>query len=405
MRTQVAIIGAGPAGLMLGHLLHLQGIEAIILESHSREYIEQRVRAGVLEQGTVELLQETGLGERMAKEGLVHRGIELGFSRKRFRIDMRELTGKAVMVYGQNEVIKDLIKARLATGAPIEFEVQDVSIDRLDSERPLVRYQKGGLQHEIDCDYIAGCDGFHGVCRPSVPPGALTTYEQVYPFGWLGILADAAPSQEELVYMNHERGFALFSMRSPEVTRLYLQCDPSEDIHQWPDERIWEELMTRLDSEDGWKPNLGKITQKSVTPMRSFVTEPMQYGRLFLAGDAVHIVPPTGAKGMNLAVSDIQVLATALTAFYRTGSSDLLASYSDVCLRRIWKVQRFSWWLTSLMHRFPDASPFDRRRQIAELDYVSTSRAAAKSLAENYVGLPLDISQRSIFLAPAYGHK
>ncbi len=405
MRTQVAIIGAGPAGLMLGHLLHLNGVEAIILEAHSREYIEHRVRAGVLEQGTVDLLRDTGLGERMAKEGLVHHGIELGFSRKRFRIDMQELTGKSVTVYGQNEVIKDLAKARAASGAATEFEAENVSIDRLDTERPIVRYEKGGIRYEIHCDYIAGCDGFHGVCRPSVPPGALTTYEQVYPFGWLGILADAAPSQEELVYMNHERGFALFSMRSPEVTRLYLQCDPSEDIHQWPDERIWEELLTRLDSEDGWKPSIGKITQKSVTPMRSFVTEPMQYGRLFLAGDAVHIVPPTGAKGMNLAVSDIQVLASALTAFYRTGSKDLLASYSDVCLRRIWKVQRFSWWLTSLMHRFPDATPFDRRRQIAELDYVATSRAAAKSLAENYVGLPLDRSAQAVFCTPAHGYK
>jgi p-hydroxybenzoate 3-monooxygenase len=390
---------------MLGHLLHLQGIEAIILETRSREYIEQRVRAGVLEQGTVDLLNETGLGERMAKEGLVHHGIELGFNHKRFRIDMQELTGKAVTVYGQNEVIKDLVKARLAVGAAIEFEVEDVSIDKLDSERPIVRYQKDGVAHEIACDYIAGCDGFHGVCRPSVPQGALTTYEQVYPFGWLGILADAAPSQEELVYMNHDRGFALFSMRSPEVTRLYLQCDPSEDINLWSDERIWEELLIRLDSEDGWKPNIGKITQKSVTPMRSFVTEPMQYGRLFLAGDAVHIVPPTGAKGMNLAVSDVQLLASALTAFYQTGSESLLASYSDICLRRIWKVQRFSWWLTSLMHRFPDATPFDRRRQIAELDYLSTSRAAAKSIAENYVGLPLDFSERTIFHSPAYSYK
>ncbi len=392
MRTQVAIVGAGPAGLILGHLLHLQGIEAIVLESRSRDYVEQRVRAGVLEQCTVDLLREAGVGERLAKEGLVHHGIELGFSRKRFRIDMQELTGKAVTVYGQNEVIKDLIKARLALRAAIEFETEKVSIDRLDSEQPLVRYEKDGVSHEIVCDYIAGCDGFHGICRPSVPQGALTTYEKVYPFGWLGILADAAPSQEELVYMNHDRGFALFSMRSPEVTRLYLQCDPAEDIAQWPDDRIWAELLTRLESKDGWKPNIGQITQKSVTSMRSFVTEPMQFGRLFLAGDAVHIVPPTGAKGMNLAVSDVRVLAAALTEVYRTGSTDGLAAYSGICLRRIWKVQRFSWWLTSLMHRFPDASPFDRRRQIAELDYLSTSRVAAQTLAENYVGLPLDLT-------------
>jgi p-hydroxybenzoate 3-monooxygenase len=370
----------------------LQGIEAIVLESRSRDYVEQRVRAGVLEQCTVDLLREAGVGERLAKEGLVHHGIELGFSRKRFRIDMQELTGKAVTVYGQNEVIKDLIKARLALRAAIEFETEKVSIDRLDSEQPLVRYEKDGVSHEIVCDYIAGCDGFHGICRPSVPQGALTTYEKVYPFGWLGILADAAPSQEELVYMNHDRGFALFSMRSPEVTRLYLQCDPAEDIAQWPDDRIWAELLTRLESKDGWKPNIGQITQKSVTSMRSFVTEPMQFGRLFLAGDAVHIVPPTGAKGMNLAVSDVRVLAAALTEVYRTGSTDGLAAYSGICLRRIWKVQRFSWWLTSLMHRFPDASPFDRRRQIAELDYLSTSRVAAQTLAENYVGLPLDLT-------------
>jgi len=405
MRTQVAIIGAGPAGLMLGHLLHLQGIEAVVLETRSRDYIEQRVRAGVLEQGTVDLLHETGLGERMAKEGLVHQGIELGFNRKRFRIDMQELTGKGVTVYGQNEVIKDLVKARLEVGAAIEFEVENVSIDKIDSELPMVRYEKDGVAHEISCDYIAGCDGFHGICRQSVPQGALTTYEQVYPFGWLGILAEAAPSQDELVYMNHDRGFALFSMRSPEVTRLYLQCDPEEDIKQWPDERIWEELLTRLACEDGWEPTVGKITQKSVTQMRSFVTEPMQYARLFLAGDAVHIVPPTGAKGMNLAISDVRLLASALTAYYRTGSTDLLASYSDTCLRRIWKVQRFSWWLTSLMHRFPDASPFGQRRQIAELDYISTSRAAAMSLAENYVGLPLDTSERTIFRAPAHRYK
>ena len=392
MRTQVVIIGAGPAGLILGHLLHLQGIEAIVLESRSQDYVEQRVRAGVLEQCTVDLLHEAGVGERLAREGLVHRGIELGFSRRRFRIDMQELTGKTVTVYGQNEVIKDLIHSRLAAGAPMEFEAEKVSIGRLDTEQPLVRYEKGGVSHEIVCDYIAGCDGFHGICRPSVPHGALTTYEKVYPFGWLGILADAAPSQEELVYMNHDRGFALFSMRSPEVTRLYLQCDPEEDIAQWPDERIWAELLTRLESKDGWKPNVGPITQKSVTSMRSFVTEPMQFGRLFLAGDAVHIVPPTGAKGMNLAVSDVRVLASALTERYRTGSEERLAAYSEICLRRIWKVQRFSWWLTSLMHRFPDASLFDQRRQIAELDYLSTSRAAAKSLAENYVGLPLDLT-------------
>ena len=394
MRTQVAIVGAGPAGLMLGHLLQLQGIEAVIVEARSRQYVEERVRAGVLEQGTVDLMNETGLGERMSREGLLHHGIELGFSRKRFRIDMEALTGKAVTVYGQHEVVKDLIKARLASGAEIVFEADNVSIAGFsggDGENPVVRYEKDGQRHEIECDYIAGCDGFHGVCRPSVPEGVLTTFERVYPFGWLGILAEAAPSQEELVYMNSERGFALFSMRSTRITRLYLQCDPGEDIAEWPDDRIWEELLIRLDSEDGWKPNVGKILQKSVTSMRSYVTEPMQFGRLFLAGDAVHIVPPTGAKGMNLAISDVRFLAEGLCAFYQKGTTDLLAQYSEVSLRRIWKVQRFSWWMTSLMHKFPDANAFDQRRQVAELDYLSASGAAARSLAENYVGLPLDL--------------
>jgi p-hydroxybenzoate 3-monooxygenase len=394
MRTQVAIVGAGPAGLMLGHLLQLQGIESLIVEARSRQYVEERIRAGVLEQGTVDLMNQTGLGERMGKQGLLHHGIELGFNKRRFRIDMEALTGKAVTVYGQHEVVKDLIKARQASGADIVFEAEKVSIAGFsdgDGGRPMVRYDKNGEHHEIVCDYIAGCDGFHGVCRPSVPEGVLTTFERVYPFGWLGILAEAPPSQEELVYMNSERGFALFSMRSPMITRLYLQCDPGEDIAEWPDERIWEELLKRLDSEDGWKPNVGRIIQKSVTPMRSFVTEPMQFGRLFLAGDAVHIVPPTGAKGMNLAISDVRVLAEGLCAFYKNSETKLLAQYSDVCLRRIWKVQRFSWWMTSLMHRFPDANAFDQRRQVAELDYLSTSDAAARSLAENYVGLPLDL--------------
>ena len=391
MKTQVAIIGAGPAGLMLGHLLHLHGIESVILEARSRKYVEERVRAGVLEQGTVDLLNRTGLGERMKREGLLHHGIELGFAGKRHRIDMNELTGESVTVYGQHEVVKDLVAARLAVGEEIVFEAQQVSIHRFDDDAPLVRYEKDGIGHELRCDYIAGCDGFHGTCRPSAPEGVLTIFERTYPFGWLGILADAAPSQDELVYMNHDRGFALFSMRSPTVTRLYLQCDPAEEIGNWSDERIWEELLLRLRSADGWAPNVGRITQKSVTPMRSFVTEPMQFGKLYLAGDAVHIVPPTGAKGMNLAIADVRVLAQGLAEYYSSGRTALLQRYSEICLRRVWKVQRFSWWMTSMMHRFPDANPFDHRRQVAELDYVTSSRAAAESLAENYVGLPMEL--------------
>jgi len=390
MRTQVTIIGAGPAGLMLGHLLHLRGIESVILEARSRKYVEERVRAGVLEQGTVDLLNQTGLGDRMSREGLLHHGIELGFAGKRHRIDMQELTGNAITVYGQHEVVKDLIAARLAFGGEIVFEAANASIHNFDGDTPLVRYEENGVIRELRCDYIAGCDGFHGICRPSVPEGALTIYERIYPFGWLGILADAAPSQDELVYMHHDRGFALFSMRSPRVTRLYLQCDPAEDIANWPDDRIWEELLLRLRRDDGWAPNVGRITQKSVTPMRSFVTEPMQFGRLFLAGDAVHIVPPTGAKGMNLAIADVRVLAQGLAEYYDSGATSLLNRYSEICLRRIWKVQRFSWWMTSMLHRFPDANPFDQRRQIAELDYVTSSHAAARSLAENYVGLPME---------------
>jgi p-hydroxybenzoate 3-monooxygenase len=375
---------------MLGHLLHLRGIESVILEARSRKYVEERVRAGVLEQGTVDLLNQTGLGDRMSREGLLHHGIELGFAGKRHRIDMQELTGNAITVYGQHEVVKDLIAARLAFGGEIVFEAANASIHNFDGDTPLVRYEENGVIRELRCDYIAGCDGFHGICRPSVPEGALTIYERIYPFGWLGILADAAPSQDELVYMHHDRGFALFSMRSPRVTRLYLQCDPAEDIANWPDDRIWEELLLRLRRDDGWAPNVGRITQKSVTPMRSFVTEPMQFGRLFLAGDAVHIVPPTGAKGMNLAIADVRVLAQGLAEYYDSGATSLLNRYSEICLRRIWKVQRFSWWMTSMLHRFPDANPFDQRRQIAELDYVTSSHAAARSLAENYVGLPME---------------
>jgi len=390
MHTQVAIIGAGPAGLMLAHLLHLSGIESVILEARTREYIENRVRAGVLEQCTVDLLCDTGLGGRMQSEGMLHHGIELGFGGRRHRIDLKSLTGDAVTVYAQHEVVKDLIRARLDYGGEIIFQAADVSVHDIDSESPLIRYSRDGVHQELRCDYIAGCDGFHGICRPSVPTGVLTTYERTCPFGWLGILAEAAPSQGELVYMKHVRGFALFSMRSPMVTRLYLQCGPSDDIGQWPDDRIWEELLLRFRCGDGWQPNVGRILQKNITPMRSFVTEPMQFGRMFLAGDAVHIVPPTGAKGMNLAIADVRVLAKGLAVKFKTGSTALLDCYSEICLRRIWKVQRFSWWMTSMLHKFPDANLFDQRQQMAELDYVTSSRAGALSLAENYVGLPMD---------------
>jgi p-hydroxybenzoate 3-monooxygenase len=390
MRTQVGIVGAGPAGLVLSHLLYLQGIDSVVIENRSRQYSEQRVRAGVLEQGTVDLLTQMGVGERLKAEGLVHHGIELRFGGRGHRIDFSDLAdGKGITIYAQHEVLKDLNNARAATGGQVIFEAEDVSVRDLDSDKPKIRYRKDDSAYELNCDFIAGCDGFHGICRPSIPPCVLTYYEREYPFGWLGILANAAPSSEELIYSHHDRGFALLSMRTPQISRLYLQCEPDENIDLWSDERIWQELHIRLAS-NGWKLTEGPIAQKGVAGMRSFVVEPMQYGRLFLAGDSAHIVPPTGAKGLNLAVSDVQILARGLKQFYSTGKHELLDAYSDVCLRRVWKVQRFSWWMTSMLHRFPNESPFDHRRQLAELDYVTSSRAAAKTLAENYVGLPLD---------------
>jgi p-hydroxybenzoate 3-monooxygenase len=389
-RTQVGIVGAGPAGLVLSHLLYLQGIDSVVIENRSREYSEQRVRAGVLEQGTVDLLTEMGVGERLKTEGLVHHGIELRFGGRGHRIDFSDLAdGKGITIYAQHEVLKDLNNARAATGGRVVFEAENVSVHDLDSDKPRIRYRRDENEYEVNCNFIAGCDGFHGICRPSIPPGVLTHYEREYPFGWLGILANAAPSSEELIYSHHDRGFALLSMRTPQISRLYLQCEPDENIDLWSDERIWQELHIRLAS-DGWKLTEGPITQKGVTGMRSFVVEPMQYGRLFLAGDSAHIVPPTGAKGLNLAVTDVQILARGLKQFYSTGKRELLNSYSEVCLRRVWKVQRFSWWMTSMLHRFPNENPFDHRRQLADLDYVTSSRAAAKTLAENYVGLPLD---------------
>jgi p-hydroxybenzoate 3-monooxygenase len=389
-RTQVGIVGAGPAGLVLSHLLYLQGIDSVVVENRSRQYIEERVRAGVLEQGTVDLLIAMGVGERMKTEGLIHYGIELRFAGQGHRIDFQELTGgKGIVIYAQHEVLKDLNNARAATGGKVFFEVEDVRVQDVDSPQPRIHYRKNGADYELICDFIAGCDGFHGICRSSIPPGILTEYDRVYPFGWLGILAEAAPSTEELIYAYHDRGFALHSMRTPQIGRLYVQCDPDENIGDWSDDRIWHELQLRL-AANGWKLREGPIIQKGITGMRSYVTEPMQYGSLFLAGDSAHIVPPTGAKGLNLAVADVRVLALAFDRFYKTGSRTLLHNYSKTCLRRVWKVQRFSWWMTSILHRFPNENPFDHRRQLAELDYVTSSTAAAKTLAENYVGLPMD---------------
>jgi p-hydroxybenzoate 3-monooxygenase len=391
VRTQVGIVGAGPAGLLLSHLLHLQGIESVVLEARSRRHVEERVRAGILEQGTVYLLNETGVGARMMRQGLVHHGIELQFARRRRRIDFQELTGgKSVMVYAQHEVLKDLIEARIAAKGQLLFEVEDLSVSELDGAAPKIRFRKDSAAQELSCDFIAGCDGFHGVCRPSIPAGVLKVFERIYPFAWLGILAQAPPSSKELIYAYHERGFALLSMRSPEISRLYIQCAPDEDIAQWPDARIWQELHARLECIDSWELAEGPVLQKGVTGMRSFVVEPMQYGKLFLAGDSAHIVPPTGAKGLNLAVADIRVLSRALREYYASGRTELLDGYSAACLRRVWKVQRFSWWMTSMLHRFSDENAFDQRRQLAELDYVTSSRAASVSLAENYVGLPMD---------------
>jgi p-hydroxybenzoate 3-monooxygenase len=385
MRTQVAIVGAGPAGLLLAQLLHQRGIESVVLEARTREYIEGRVRAGVLEHQSVDILREAGAGERLLRDGLPHDGLYLHFNGRNHHIDFTDLTGKRVMVYGQQEVVRDLIALRLAARQPLYFEVDSVSVSDFQTDHPNVRYRHNGAEHTLECDFIAGCDGFHGVCRTSIPAALLTIFERIYPFAWLGILAEAPPASDELIYANDARGFALLSMRSPTISRLYLQCQPEEDLDQWPDERIWSELQTRLGSQLA----TGPVLQKSVTPMRSFVAEPMSCGRLFLAGDAAHIVPPTGAKGMNLALADVQVLGNALESYYRSGSSEGLRTYSATCLQRVWKVQRFSWWMTALLHRFDTDNAFDQRRQLAELEYLVSSRAAAQTLAENYVGLPL----------------
>ena len=386
MRTQVGIVGAGPAGLTLARLLEVAGIESVVIESRDRDYVEHRIRAGVLEQGTAELLREAGVGARMDREGIVHHGIHLQFEGERHHVPLSELAdGRSIMIYGQTEVVKDLIAARLESGLPLLFEVDDVRVHDLDTQLPRVHFTHEGVRQELECDVIAGCDGFHGICRPSVPDGVLRTFEREYPFGWLGILAQVAPSIDELVYAHHERGFALLSLRSPELSRYYVQCRPDEDLAEWPDDRIWEELQLRTGLA-GWTLNEGPILEKGVTGMRSFVAEPMQHGRLFLAGDAAHIVPPTGAKGLNLAVSDVRILAAALVDWYGEGDTAGLDGYSNACLRRVWRAEHFSWWMTSMLHRLGD-DPFDDRLQRSQLRYVTSSRAAARSLAENYVGL------------------
>lgn len=391
MRTQVAIIGAGPSGLLLGQILSRAGISTLILERQSADHVLGRIRAGVLEQGTIDLLEAAGVGQRLQRQGLVHGGFELLFKGARHRIDLQALTGgRQVMVYGQTELTRDLMEARAAAGQPSVYQASELSIHDFDGQQPRVRYVSQGRQHELDCDFIAGCDGFHGVCRASVPKGAITEYEKVYPFGWLGLLADVPPVSPELIYANTERGFALCSMRSTSRARYYLQCPLTDTLSQWTDQAFWAELKNRLDPQAREQLVTGPAIEKGIAPLRSFVAEPMRFGQLFLAGDAAHIVPPTGAKGLNLAASDINYLSAALREFYQDSSSAGIDSYSARCLRRVWRAERFSWWFTSLMHQFPDAGGFGQKLQEAELDYLVHSSAAATALAENYVGLPLD---------------
>jgi p-hydroxybenzoate 3-monooxygenase len=385
-RTQVAIVGAGPAGLVLAHLLQRAGVDCVVLEARSRHYVEHRVRAGVLEHPTVELLCASGVGERLQREGLRHRGISLRFDGADHHLDFVALTGQSITVYGQQEVVKDLIAALLERGGELHFEVSDVSVHDLHSQRPRIRYCADGTEHELECDFIAGCDGFHGVCRPSIPAEARNEYEYEYPFGWLGILAEAAPATEELIYAWHEHGFALYTMRSSEISRLYLQVPADEQLERWSDEQIWAELQVRLASE-GWRVNEGPILEKGITPMRTFVCEPMRHGRLFLAGDAAHIVPPTGAKGLNLAINDVRLLAAAFAQWYGDGSASGLDRYSDTALRRVWRAQDFSNYMTQLLHDL-GGGPYESRLQLARLEYLSISTAASTSLAENYAGLP-----------------
>jgi p-hydroxybenzoate 3-monooxygenase len=388
VRTQVGIIGAGPAGLMLARLLHLHGIESIIIENRSEEYIYNRIRAGLMEHWATDLLVEVGVGERMRREGVTHWGINIGINGDIHRLDFKKLVDKRVTIYGQQEVVKDLVAQRRADGGPLLFEVDEVSVHDLTLARPKIKFTHAGHRQEIECDVIAGCDGFHGICRPSIPDGGLSVFEREYPFGWLGILSESPPPDHELVYSYTDRGFALYTMRSPTLARLYLQVDHDEDIANWPDDRIWEELHKRLGG--SMKLQEGKMLQKGITPMRSFVVEPMQHGRLFLAGDSAHIVPPTGAKGMNLAFADVVYLSRALEQYFKHKRTEALDGYSAKAQRRVWYAQRFSWWMTQIMHRFPDETAFDRKRQLSELDYLTSSEAASRSLAEQYVGLPLD---------------
>ena len=388
MRVQVAIIGAGPAGLLLGALLHKAGIETVILEQRSAEYVLSRIRAGLLEQGTVSLLERAGVSARLHAEGLVHEGMDLAFSGRRVHIDLHGLTGKNVVVYGQTEVTRDLMDARAAAGLATVYEAQDVKPERFQGDSPIVKFRENGIEKTISCDFIAGCDGYHGVSRASAPSSVLRTYERVYPFGWLGILADVPPLHDELIYVCHERGFALCTMRSRTRSRYYLQVARSENAEEWSDERFWEELARRIDPQAARSLVTGPSIEKSVAPLRSFVAEPMRFGRLFLAGDAAHIVPPTGAKGLNLAASDVHYLSSALQSYYKTGKAEELDAYSSRALSRVWKAERFSWWMTKLLHRFPEEGAFGQKMQEAELEYLQSSAAAQKSLAENYVGLP-----------------
>jgi len=389
MRTQVGIIGAGPSGLLLSQLLHLQGIDSVVLERRTPGYVLGRIRAGVLEQGMVDLLNAAQAGERMNKEGLVHDGFEICFGDRRHRIDLKELTGgDTVMVYGQTEVTKDLMDAREALGGLVIYEAENVDIVDLDGETPKLTYRKDGVDHEIVCDYIAGCDGYHGISRRHIPENILKIHERVYPFGWLGVLSETRPASDELIYVNHWRGFALCSMRSTTRSRYYIQCAFDEDLEEWTDDRFWDELRARLPNSVAENMEIGPSIEKSIAPLRSFVAEPMRHGRLFLAGDAAHIVPPTGAKGLNLAASDIHYLSSALIGYYKQQRTDLMDGYSEKCLNRVWKAERFSWWMTTIMHRFPDQNSFDRGIQLAELDYLCGSQSAQASFAENYVGLP-----------------
>jgi len=391
MRTQVAIIGAGPSGLLLGQLLHKAGIDAIILERQTGDYVLTRIRAGILEQVCIDLLDEAGVGQRMHEKGLIHGGFEMLYNGQRHRIDMNKLTGgKNVMVYGQTDLTKDLMDARAAAGLPTVYEAQNVAIHDFDTKNPRVTYEKDGKQFQIECDFIAGCDGFHGVCRASAPRGAIKEFEKVYPFGWLGLLSDTPPVHDELIYINSPRGFALCSQRSKTRSRYYLQVPLTNTVEEWSDEAFWQELKLRLDEEGSEKLITGPSIEKSIAPLRSFITEPMRFGRMFLAGDAGHIVPPTGAKGLNLAATDVKYLANGLIEFYKDKSEAGIDTYSEKCLKRIWKGERFSWWFTQLMHRFPDDGAIVAKFQEAELDYLIHSEAGSRTIAENYVGLPLD---------------